>query len=226
MRKVLASLMVVGLLTALSPAQADADAILISTDPAGDWSEGEFPELAPLGSALGQDLITASIHPDIEAGVMEFIIGVTELPPVGGTPEATRYTWNFLVGGAPTELDGKFTNYSRGACDPTAGNCPPPRDPGSGPFALRGNCTTTQNVTLCQELALLHAEFDADAATITIGVPIDLIDPDAACLAITPGTNIFGGFLSAAPSAFFSSSAAPVDVMDFFEVAEVNTCGG
>jgi hypothetical protein len=75
-------------------------------------------------------------------------------------PEATRYTWNLDVDPTPHlvtedgsnpdlksfDLDGKFTNFSRGACDPTAGTCPPPRNPGLQPFVLRGDCgvdTTT-----------------------------------------------------------------------------------
>jgi hypothetical protein len=70
----------------------------------------------------------------------------------------------------------------------------------------------------------LHAEFDFETATITIPVPIDLIDPNGECLAVVPGTNIFGGFLSAAPSAFVSYGGSPMDFMDFFEIAEVKTC--
>lgn len=223
-RKLLAATALVALSAPLLPAQANDAPILISTDEAGDWSEGEFPELAAVGAALGQDLITASIHPRYDEGFLDFIIGVTELPALGGMPEVTRYTWDFLVDGKFAELDGKFTNYSRGACDPTSGKCPPPRDPGMGPFSLRGNCTVTQNVTLCQELALLQASFNVEAATITIPVPIALLDPECAGLAVTPGTNLFGGFLSATPAAFFTSSAMPYDTMDFFSIAEVTSC--
>lgn len=202
----------------------DADPVTVGTDALGDW--GGDPDQAQVGHLLGQDLLAA--HIDIGPDSTEFIIEVSYLPDVtgGGIPEGTRYSWNFNVDGEPFELDGKFTNYTRGACDPTSGQCDPangnmPRDPGEAPFFLRGNCTTNDaNVTLCEELAHLHADFDARSRTITIAVPNDLLGL-ATCSEVEGGTNIFGGSLSAAPSAFFTSSAMPMDTMFIFEVAQV-----
>lgn len=223
MRKFLLAAAFAALTISTLPASADAT-VLVSEDDAGDWGAEVGAELAPIGSALGQDLVSASLRPDFEAGLMHFIIGVTELPEIGGTPEATRYTWNFTVGTELAELDGKFTNYSRGTCDPTAGTCPPPRDPGLAPFALRGNCTTTESVTLCEELALLHATFDTATDTIDIPVPIALLNDLSECGDISPGANLFGGFLSAAPSAFLTSGAMPMDMMDWYTASAVPIC--
>lgn len=201
----------------------DADAVMVGEDAIADWHAE--PDLAQIGHLLGQDLLTT--HIDIDPDVTDFVIEVTYLPgATGGVPEATRYTWNFVVDGQDFELDGKFTNYSRGACDPTSGQCDPangnmPRDPGEAPFLLRGNCATNDaNVTLCEELALIHAEFDPRARTITIPVGNELLGL-APCTTISGGANLFGGSISAAPSAFFTSSVMPMDTMLIFEVAQV-----
>lgn len=190
---------------------AAGPATTVGTDALGDWGGGG--DAAAVGHALGQDLLSAGIGmPTSEA--VDFVIGVSFLPSPGGVPEASRYTWNFDVDNKPFELDGKFTNYSRGACDPTSGQCPPPRDPGPAPFLLRGDCITGEgNVTLCRELGRVSADFDAAARTITVSVPTALLGLEA-CSRITGGANLFGGSVSAVPSAFFSSSAAPLDVLD------------
>lgn len=197
--------------TAGAAEQAYAENTVVGQDPAGDW--GTDPNAAPVGAALGQDLTGASITmPNAET--LEFVIKVTGLPANGGAPEATRYVWDVLVDGNFLELDGKWSNYSRGACDPTSGACPPPRDPGMQPFFLRGDCVAGEgNVTTCKEIGKVKGVFNAAAGTITIPVPAALIKAGA-CSVIAPGPNIFGGSVSASPSAFFSSSAAPLDSME------------
>lgn len=232
MKKTLAVMTVVGLLLgALAAPSAvagkkkkkKAGPVVVGTDPAGDWGAAVDPTLAPVGDALGQDLVEATLDM-ADKETVNFIIKVNSLPAIGGAPEITRYTWNFNVDGEMAELDGKFTNYSRGACDPTAGSCPPPRDPGQQPFALRGNCTTTSagtNVTTCEELGLIQAAFDAGAGTITIPVPLDLIEAKHGSK-IAPGVNIFGGSISAAPSAFLTSSVMPLDTMVLLKTFKVS----
>jgi hypothetical protein len=190
-----------------------AGPVVVATDPADDWGTNVDSTLAPLGDALGQELTGATIAPG-EAGAVNFIINVKSLPSNGGAPEVSRYTWDAMVDGNFFELDGKWTNYSRGACDPTSGQCPPPRDPGMQPFIARGDCVTdaSTNVTTCKELGLVQAKFDAAAKTITIPVPVDLMRAHSGSK-ITAGANIFGGSISAEPAAFLSSSGAPNDVM-------------
>jgi hypothetical protein len=197
------------------PAQAaTAKPVTVGTDVAGDWGAAVEPTIAPLGDLLGQDLTSASIVQD--GANVNFIIGVNSLPPNGGAPEVTRYTWNFNVGKAQLELDGKWSNYSRGACDPTAGTCPPPRDPGQQPFSLRGDCaadsSTPVTLTFCQEFALVQATFDPAEGTITIPVPLEALKAKKGTK-IAPGTNIFGGSVSASPSAFLTNSAMPMDTL-------------
>lgn len=200
----------------LGPANLAAAApkpVVVGTDDAGDWGAAQDPNIGPAGAALGQDLIEASIAM-ADKSTVNFIIKVTMLPPNGGVPELSRYIWDFDVNGNFTELDGKWTNYSRGACDPTSGQCPPPRDPGTQTFIVRGDCATdaTTNVTTCKELGVVKGVFDAAAGTITIAVPLAVIKAKPGSK-IGPGTNIFGGSVSANPSAFFSSSGAPLDTL-------------
>lgn len=185
-------------------------AVTVGTDPLGDWGGGG--DAAAVGHTLGQDLLSASIGMS-SAETVDFVMEVSFLPSAGGVPEASRYTWNFDVDKKPFELDGKFTNYSRGACDPTSGQCPPPRDPGPAPFLLRGDCTTNEgNVTVCKELGRIEARFDPAKRTITVPVPAQLLGAQP-CTRITGGTGLFGGSISAAPSAFFTSSAMPNDTL-------------
>ncbi len=184
--------------------------LVVGTDPEGDWGDGSN---TAVGDALGQDLVSATIGM-ADASTVNFVIGLKSLPPVGGAPEVSRYSWDFSVDGTHLELDGKFTNYSRGACDPTSGQCPPPRDPGLQPFILRGECrvepTPVTNLTICEELAKLQGVFDAAEATITIPVPVDALGAKPGSKIVGfPGT--FGGTISAAPAAFVTSSNFPMD---------------
>jgi hypothetical protein len=190
--------------------------VVVGTDTTGDWGANSDPQLAPVGDEMGGDLVEASITM-ADKTTVNFIITVNKLPGSGGTPEAMRYIWSASVDGEYVELDGKFTNYSRGACDPTAGSCPPPRDPRKAPFAVRGNCTTNEaSVTTCEEIGLVHAEFNVDAATITIPVPLELLGAKKGSK-ITAGTSDFtaqaGGPVLTIPSAFFSRSDMPSDAM-------------
>jgi hypothetical protein len=214
------SLLLLGSLTALllfpsGPAAAKkrrAKTVTVGKDATGDWGENAgAPGLAPLGAALGQDLVSASVGMGKKKTV-NFIIKVTSLPPVGGTPEVTRYNWDFTVNGKGLELDGKFSNYTRGACDPTSGQCPPPRDPGSAPFFIRGNCETVGTTVVCEELGIVHAKFNAAKGTITIPVPMKLIKAKSGSK-IAGGVSDFGGSVAAAASAFVTPFAAPNDTL-------------
>lgn len=196
---------------------ARADAVVVGTDEAGDWGR-DFdadlgPYLAPIGDATGQDLVSAAIDTS-EEGLVKFIIGVSHLPENGGVPEGVRYLWEMTINGEHRELDGKFLNYSRGACDPTSGTCPPPRDPGVAPFILRGKCVSNGAFNACQELALAHATFDTATDTITVPIPLDQLG--TGCLTIAAGENgasFPGANLIVIPSAFFSQASEPHDEM-------------
>jgi hypothetical protein len=186
-------------------------ATAVGKDPAGDWGANQDSNLNPFGDAMGMDLVGAEIG-RADAKTLNFVIKVNSLPPTGGTPEVARYTWDFLVDGEQVELDGKFTNYSRGTCDPTAGSCPPPRDPGSAPFLVRGNCSAVENVTTCEEIGIVNATFDAAAGSITIPVPMALIKAKKGSK-IAPAAGTFSGTISAAPAAFLTYGDFPMDLL-------------
>lgn len=196
---------------------------LVGEDVADDWGAGVDPTLQPLGDALGQELTTAHIAMNGKDKI-DFIIGLNSLPPTGGVPEITRYIWDMNVDGEFVELDGKFTNYSRGACDPTSGQCPPPRDPGMQPFFVRGNCGAVEGtgVTTCEEIGIVQGVFDAAKATVTVTVPMKLINAKPGSK-ITPGTNIFGGSIAAVPSAFLTADAMPMDSMALLKTFVVSS---
>ena len=202
-----------------------AGPLVVGTDAEGDWGAAVAPELAPLGDATGQDLIEARIEPGEDKANINFVIKVTSLPPSGGVPEFVRYVWDMHVDGEFVELDGKFTNYSRGACDPTSGQCPPPRDPGLYPFIIRGECEiandTGSSVTVCKELGVVEAIFDAAKGEITVPVPAELIHAKPGSK-ITGGPNIFGGSVSASPAAFLSTTAFPLDNLVVLETYVVS----
>jgi len=187
----------------------------VGTDPVGDFvGYNDDPAFSPLGDVLGADLVKTSIH---KAGdELHFIIEVNSLETV---PEIVRYIWGISVDGEYVEFDGKYTNYTRGACDPTSGQCPPPRDPGQQPFMVRANCgdAGTGNFTVCEEVGIVQGIFDTTANTITIPVPMDMINAKPKSK-ITAGLSAFsgqaGGNVLAIMSAFASQSNWPRDAMN------------
>lgn len=185
----------------------------------GDWGGGG--DNAAVGDALGQDIEAAYVG--YADDTFTFVIDLVSLPPIGGTPEATRYGWSFRYNDLELELDGKFTNYTRGACDPTAGTCPPPRDPGLNQFLLRGNCTEDATLpvtlTLCEELANVTATFDPADATITVPIPASAMAPDGvqACDEIAGMPSFIGQSVWSAPSAFVTNTAMPYDDAAHFQ---------
>ena len=218
MRKLRNSVLFLAVAALVLGPSASAFAGVVGKDAKGDYGQNGpngDNSLSPVGEALGMDLLQASITGN--AKKVNFQIKVNGLPPIGGTPEAVRYVWGFTVNGKYAELDGKFTNFSRGTCDPTASTCPPPRNPGMAPFAVRGNCTTNEaNLTTCKELGLVHAKFNAAKGTITIPVPAKLIKARGGSKiapALSDFTSQAGGTVVAIPSAWVSSTGFPADAL-------------
>jgi hypothetical protein len=209
----------------LAPHAGQASAVQVSHDLADDWGFNVAGDgsLSPVGDALGMELVGAAID-NVDTGKVNFVIQLKSLPANGGTPEVARYFWDFNVNGQLRELDGKFTNYSRGACDPTAGSCPPPRDPGPAPFFVRGDCSVTGTTTLCHEIGVVQAIFDPASATITIPVTSALLGYST-CADIEPVDNGFSGTLTAVPAAFLSENGGPWDSLYFDdEIESVTVC--
>lgn len=184
--------------------------VVVGKDAADDWGANTDPTIAPAGGPLGQELVEAAVGM-ADKDTLNFIIKTSMLPPNGGVPEFTRYLWTFSVDGEYRELDGKYTNYSRGACDPTSGQCPPPRDPGLYAFLVRGNCITDQ-VVQCEEIGVVHATFDPATSTITIPVPLEMLGAKPGSK-IAPATSdaAFLGQVAAITSAYYSVANEPHD---------------
>ena len=214
------TILLVALLTALAatplaPAEAaKSKTVVMATDPDNDWGANVDPTIAPAGDALGQELVEASIGM-ADKKTLNFIIKVKSLPAPGGVPEITRYVWTVNVDDELIQLDGKFTNYSRGACDPTAGTCPPPRDPGSGPFLVRGNCTDNSGTAVtCEEIGVVNGTFDVAEGTITVPVPMELLGAKKGSRithGVQPGSNFAGVW--AISSVLLSQGNMPLDEM-------------
>ncbi|MEA2452968.1 MAG: hypothetical protein QOG04_1678 [Actinomycetota bacterium] len=218
MKKFTLSLLVLGLVAAfvapsglaMAKGKKAAGPLVVGTDPAGDWGANVDAGIAPVGDALGQDLVGAEIGM-ADASTVNFVIKVNSLPPSGGTPEISRYNWDFTVNSEAFQLTGGFTEYLRGICNPTTpGTCPPPRDPGASPFFLRqGACLVGANID-CTEVALLHATFDAAAGTVTIPVPLATIKAKAGSK-IGPGASSLGMSIYSATAAFVTNASLPND---------------
>ena len=214
MKRTIITTAVAALAVALVLPSAPASAgktVKLAKDPAGDWGSNVDPTISPLGDALGQDIIGAAMSSDKKN--VNFIIELNSLPAIGWAPEVTRYQWEFSTKAGAFELDGKFTNYSRGACDPTSGQCPPPRDPGMQPFMLRGNCVSGTVVT-CEELGFIQAQFDAAKGTITIPVPMKAIK-------VKRGSKVLGGAITTSPAAFFTVNAGPNDTLSVIKAYKI-----
>ncbi len=199
--------------------KASKGPLVVGTDPDNDWGANSDPTLQPLGNMLGMEMTEAVIGMNKDGKSVDFVIKLKSLPPTGGFPEIPRYTWDFTVDGEGLQLDGKFTNFSRGVCDPTAGCLTAggqPKNPGLQPFFLRGKCGVTPlvavNFTTCEELGTFAGVFDAAAATITISVPLEAMKAKPGSK-VGPGQGTFGGSISAAPAAWGTLSSFPMDTM-------------
>jgi hypothetical protein len=189
--------------------------VVIGTDDAADWGSNVDPNIAPLGAALGQELVEASIEMG-DPQTINFVIKVAGLPPTGGIPELARYSWDFTVNGDPFGMSGNFTDYGRGVCYPAHTNsCPPPKDPGMQPFYVRqGPCTIgTGGLGECNLVATVQGVFDTSAGTITIPVPAEAVGAKPGAK-IGPGTNsVFGATVYASPAAITANANGPYDTM-------------
>lgn len=192
-----------------------AGPLVVAKDDAADWGSNVDPTIAPVGGALGQELVEASISM-ADAKTVNFVIKVAGLPPTGGIPEFARYSWDFTVNGEAFGMSGNFTDYARGVCYPAHTNtCPPPKDPGQQPFYIRqGPCTIgTGGLGECNLVHTAQATFDTAAGTITIPVPTDVIGAKPGAK-IGPGANsVFGATIYASPAAVSANASAPHDTM-------------
>lgn len=173
---VLASIAAVG-----APAGAKTTRMkVVGTDEAGDWSASTNPGLAPVGEALGQDLVKASIGMRGRDTVV-FNIHVTALPSPAGPSAPAGYAWDFTVDGRSYELL---------TCTPsTIASCSDPST-GSVMFALY-ECTFAAVGGGCLQVGPpVTAELDAASGAVAVPVALDAVR--AAKGSVIAGSAPFG----------------------------------
>ena len=78
------------------------------------------------------------------------------------------------------------------------------------PFFIRqGPCTVGAE---CHVLGIVQANFDTGAGTITIPVPMELVEAKPGSK-IAPGATAFGGTIYAAPAVLVTNASVPMDLM-------------
>jgi hypothetical protein len=209
----LAAVLVVALMAPAVAAAAKgkkAKAQVVGKDDAADWGANVDASLAPVGDALGQELVGAAIGM-ANAKTLNLVFQLNSLPPWGGMPESSRYNWDLTVDGTAFQVTGAFTEFIRGTCNPLHTDaCPPPQNPGPAPFFVRqGPCVVGED---CFVRGVVSATFDPAKATITVPIPLKLIKAKPGSK-IGPGVSTLGGGVYAAPALLVSSPALPNDTM-------------
>lgn len=223
MKKILGVVMTVSLVALLvAPATSAAEVqkkkkpkgpVVVAEDPADDWGK-DAGAPAPIGTALGMEIVEASIGLSEDKEAINFIIKLNG-PTSGGTPESVRYGWEFAVDGNAFQLNGGRTELLRGMCNPltTDPACPPNvGDPAAlvdFPFFVRsGPCTAGDE---CVVNAVVNAVFDVAEYTITIPVPLEAVDAKLGSK-ITPSAGLFGA-IYAAPGVVVTTNSVPHDAI-------------
>lgn len=141
---------------------------------------GDFGAPGTLGDAERYDAIGAQINeayiaqPDPETGDLQFTLQMNSLPQPGALPEVVRYMWDFAVRGADgstalLQWEAKFTDVVK---DVAVRN----RVPSSPSMHLSGDCVQEGNLITCSHIAVLDGAFDADAGTVTVTVPAEILE--------------------------------------------------
>jgi hypothetical protein len=122
--------------------------------------------LGEVGQELGGYIEEAFLaQPDPVSGdlVFNFLMRDIEFSQV---PELVQYYWDFRL----QQPDGTVATFSLGGrgARATTGGAPS--------FTLDGNCVQTQNLIECESFGAVPSELDADARTVRITVPAELMD--------------------------------------------------
>lgn len=199
--------------TALAKAKKKGPVVVAKDDPA-DWGANVDPNIAPAGTPLGMELLEAAIGLSDDKKAINFIIKLAG-PSSGGLPETVRYGWEFTVDGDAYQLNGGRTELVRGMCNPliTDPACPPnvgdPAKLTNYPFFVRsGSCTVGAD---CTVHAVVNATFDALEGTITIPVPLEIVEAKLGST-IGPSAGLFGA-IYAAPGLLVTTNGLPHDAI-------------
>lgn len=144
-----------------APRAATGRPTLVGTDPAGDWSVAGNTSLNPAGDALGEDLVKATITQD--ARNLDFVMELASLPAEALTQQSF-YMWGFHADGVD-----EFLTSGCNPFEPTT--CPDSVSHGLG-FQLVRCDSSIAIVASCSTVAVVAADVDVAAKTITIPVPL------------------------------------------------------
>lgn len=232
MRKTLATALAASLLALMLVPGAAATAgpkkkkpagpVVVATDDPADWGANVDKTIAPAGTALGMELVEAAIGLSEDKKAINFILKLNG-PTSGGLPEAIRYGWEFSVDGNPFQLNGGRTELLRGMCNPliTEPACPPnigdPATLTNFPFFIRsGACQVGGE---CTVHGWVNATFDVAESTITVPVPLELVDAKLGS-EIGPVGGTFGS-IYAAPGVVVTTDGLPHDSIAIHETIKL-----
>lgn len=122
--------------------------------------------LGEVGQELGGYIEEAFLaQPDPVSGdlVFNFLMRDIEFSQV---PELVQYYWDFRL----QQPDGSVATFSLGGRGARAATAGAPR------FTLDGNCVQTQNLIECESFGVVPAELDAQARTVRITLPTEVMD--------------------------------------------------
>lgn len=188
--------------------------VVVATDDPADWGANVDGTIAPAGTPLGMELVEAAIGLSDDKTAINFIIKLAG-PTGAAIPEFVRYGWEFSVDGNSFQLNGGRTELIRGTCNPliTDPACPPnvgdPTKLTNFPFFVRsGTCTLGND---CTVHAVVNATFDVATSTITIPVPLEVVEARLGSK-IGPVGGTFGA-IYAAPGALVTTNGLPHDAI-------------
>lgn len=188
--------------------------VVVATDDPADWGANVDGTIAPAGTPLGMELVEAAIGLSDDKTAINFIIKLAG-PTGAAIPEFVRYGWEFSVDGNSFQLNGGRTELIRGTCNPliTDPACPPnvgdPTKLTNFPFFVRsGTCSVGAD---CTVHAVVNATFDVATSTITIPVPLEVVEAKLGSK-IGPVGGTFGA-IYAAPGALVTTNGLPHDAI-------------
>jgi hypothetical protein len=222
MKPRLIALLVLGALIASSAvafARPKHAPTVVAKDSAGDWGADIDPALGPVGEALGQDLVSASIvaHPD----TIDFSLATTSLPAEAA--RAGAYVWDMRV-------DKTWWRLSSFVCDPSEYVSATPAAPascapdGPGVYFEVLECGTARLVNIsanCSFRAAVESVVDTAAATITVPVPSALIGAKPGTLISPMDASASGAIVSGPVFPYGGSTVFPGDGMTWTKAFRV-----
>jgi hypothetical protein len=172
MRRIVATLLALGLVAALAPSAAGEPRFrTVWKDDAGDADMGTGESW---GTPFGLDLVEGAIAR--QGRNLIFKVTMAEMPAFGSFPEFFRLLWTFRVNNRESF---RLTIKRADVGKPYAGQVQTTERLGradvDGHFRLEGDCYQEGNLVNCKPLAYLEGEWNPAEASVTMVVPMRAI---------------------------------------------------